>query len=192
LLALYQRRHWGQLLVFAKTKKGCDELVASLLAAGIAADAIHGDRPQASRLKALTAFKAGTVQVLVATDVAARGIDIHGLPQVLNFDLPLQAEDYIHRIGRTGRAGASGEAISLVCADEMPQLAAIEALLQTPLPREEEADFAPLHKLPASGDNNKPGKSGDGKRQRGTPSNWEGFDDFPENKPRNRGGRRCG
>jgi superfamily II DNA/RNA helicase len=93
-----------------------DQLVESLLAQGISADSIHGEKPQPSRLRALDRFKIAEVQVLVATDVAARGLDIDDLPQVVNFDLPIIAEDYIHRIGRTGRAGATGEAISLVCA----------------------------------------------------------------------------
>ncbi len=144
-------RGWGQVLVFVKTKKGCDELVGRLQAKSIAADTIHGDRPQASRLKALEAFKAGEVEILVATDVAARGLDIDDLPQVVNYDLPLVAEDYIHRIGRTGRAGASGEAISLVCADEAPLLGAIETLLKTSLSRDEEPGFEPTHRVPPTG-----------------------------------------
>ena len=95
------------------------------MAMKISADSIHGDKPQASRQRALDSFKVGEVKILVATDVAARGLDIDDLPQVVNFDLPIVAEDYIHRIGRTGRAGASGEAISLVCADEVNLLSAI-------------------------------------------------------------------
>ncbi|WP_374325694.1 DEAD/DEAH box helicase [Azonexus sp.] len=149
-LFLFMRRDrgWRQVLVFVKTKKGCDELLARLQAKQIAADTIHGDRPQASRQQALEAFRAGAVEVLVATDVAARGIDIDGLPQVVNFDLPLQAEDYVHRIGRTGRAGQAGEAISFVAADEAPLLAAIEALLRKPLSRDEEPGFEPCHHVP--------------------------------------------
>ena len=117
-------------------------------AQGIAADAIHGDKPQPARLRALERFKAGEVQVLVATDVAARGLDIDDLPLVVNFDLPIVAEDYVHRIGRTGRAGASGEAISLVCADEVDQLAAIETLIGQMLARRDEPDFVPDHRVP--------------------------------------------
>jgi superfamily II DNA/RNA helicase len=152
-LFLFMRkdRGWGQVLVFVKTKKGCDELVGRLQAKRIAVDTIHGDRPQASRLKALEAFKAGEIEILVATDVAARGLDIDDLPQVVNYDLPLVAEDYIHRIGRTGRAGASGEAISLVCADEAPLLGAIETLLKTSLSRDEEPGFEPTHRVPPTG-----------------------------------------
>jgi superfamily II DNA/RNA helicase len=101
-------------------------------------------------LRALARFKAGEVQVLVATDVAARGLDIDALPQVVNVDLPSVAEDYIHRIGRTGRAGASGEAISLVCADEVDLLAAIEALTRQTLRRHEESGFEVEHRVPAT------------------------------------------
>ena len=188
-LFLFMRkdRGWGQVLVFVKTKKGCDELVGRLQAKQIAADTIHGDRPQASRLKALEAFKAGEVQILVATDVAARGLDIDDLPQVVNFDLPLQAEDYIHRIGRTGRAGASGEAISLVCADEAPLLAAIETLLKQTLSRDEEPGFEPNHRLPQTGPATcapKPPKKPKTGGNRKLPGNWEGFDDFPAAKPK--------
>jgi superfamily II DNA/RNA helicase len=145
---LLRTRRWGQVLVFVKTRKGVEQLVHSLLAQRISADAIHGDKPQAARQRALDRFKAGEVQILVATDVAARGLDIDDLPLVVNFDLPIVAEDYIHRIGRTGRAGASGEAISLVCADEVDLLAAIEILLRKNLPREEEEGFEPDHRVP--------------------------------------------
>src|SRR5690606_11069945 len=101
-----------------------------------------------SRLRALESFKVGEVQILVATDVAARGLDIHDLPQVVNFDLPIVAEDYVHRIGRTGRAGATGEAISLVSADEVDQLAAIETLINHVLPRHDEPGLVPDHRVP--------------------------------------------
>ncbi|MCF7203935.1 DEAD/DEAH box helicase [Pseudomonas oligotrophica] len=149
-LQLLGERRWGQVLVFARTRKGVDALVEALAQAGIAADSIHGDKPQPSRLRALERFKAGEVQVLVATDVAARGLDIQDLPQVVNFDLPIVAEDYVHRIGRTGRAGASGEAVSLVAADEVDQLAAIETLIGQLLVRHEHADFIPEHRVPAT------------------------------------------
>jgi ATP-dependent RNA helicase RhlE len=149
-LHLLKARRWGQVLVFAKTRKGVDLLVDTLHAHGVQADAIHGDKAQPARLRALERFKAGEVKILVATDVAARGLDIDDLPQVVNFDLPIVAEDYIHRIGRTGRAGATGEALSLVCADEVPLLAAIELLTKQSLPRAEEAGFAPEHRVPAT------------------------------------------
>ena len=105
--------------MFAKTRNGVDALVERLQGLSLNADGIHGDKPQATRQRALDRFKSSDVQILVATDVAARGLDIEDLPTVVNFDLPIVAEDYIHRIGRTGRAGQTGEAISLVCADEV-------------------------------------------------------------------------
>jgi len=149
-LHLLKKKRWKQVLVFVKTRKGTDLLVEALLAQGIRADAIHGDKPQPARLRALERFKAAEVQVLAATDVAARGLDIDDLPHVVNFDLPIVAEDYIHRIGRTGRAGAQGVALSLVAADEVPQLAAIEMLTKTPLQRMEEPGFVPEHRVPAT------------------------------------------
>ena len=145
---LLGKKRWGQVLVFVKTRKGVDALVDTLEAHGVAADAIHGDKPQPARLRALERFKAGHARILVATDVAARGLDIDDLPLVVNFDLPIVAEDYVHRTGRTGRAGASGEAVSLVCADEVVQLAAIEALTGQTLVRVDEAGFEPDHRVP--------------------------------------------
>jgi ATP-dependent RNA helicase RhlE len=147
-LHLMKQHGWNQVLAFAKTRKGVDELVGLLTAKRIAVDSIHGDKPQPARLRALERFKAGEVKVLVATDVAARGLDIEELPVVVNVDLPIVAEDYVHRTGRTGRAGASGEAVSLVCADEVQQLAAIEQLTKQTLKRVEEAGFAPDHRVP--------------------------------------------
>ncbi len=145
---LLKKKRWGQVLVFVKTRKGVDQLVETLLAQRVGADSIHGDKPQPARLRALERFKAGEVQILVATDVAARGLDIDALPQVVNFDLPIVAEDYIHRIGRTGRAGATGEAISLVCADEVQLLSAIETLTRQTLRRIDEPGFEPEHRVP--------------------------------------------
>ena len=147
-LHLLRTQHWKQVLVFAKTRNGVDELVGKLQGLGINADGIHGDKPQATRQRALDRFKASEVQILVATDVAARGLDIEDLPLVVNFDLPIVAEDYIHRIGRTGRAGQKGEAISLVCADEVNMLSAIEMLTRQTLKRHEEQDFEPEHRVP--------------------------------------------
>ncbi|THC42510.1 DEAD/DEAH box helicase [Massilia sp. Mn16-1_5] len=147
-LHLLKRHGWGQVLAFAKTRRGVDELVGLLEAKRIAADSIHGDKPQPARLRALERFKAGEVRVLVATDVAARGLDIEDLPVVVNVDLPIVAEDYVHRTGRTGRAGATGEAVSLVCADEVELLAAIEGLTGQALQRIEEPGFAPDHRVP--------------------------------------------
>ena len=148
---LLRTRGWRQVLVFVKTRRGVEELVTILLGQGVRADSIHGDKPQPARLRALERFRAGEVQVLVATDVAARGLDIDDLPLVVNFDLPIVAQDYIHRIGRTGRAGAGGEAISLLCADEVARLAEIEALLRQKLRRIEEPGFAPDHRVPLTG-----------------------------------------
>jgi superfamily II DNA/RNA helicase len=150
-LHLLRERNWGQVLVFARTRKGVDQLVGMLQQAGVRADAIHGDKPQPARLRALERFKANDVQVLVATDVAARGLDIRGLPLVVNHDLPTVAEDYVHRIGRTGRAGAAGEAISLVCADEVELLRAIETLIKQVLPRLEVPGFEADHRVPSTG-----------------------------------------
>ena len=147
-LHLLNKKRWGQVLVFVKTRKGVDQLVATLAENGVAADSIHGDKPQPARLRALERFKAGQCKILVATDVAARGLDIDDLPQVVNFDLPTVAEDYIHRTGRTGRAGNAGEAVSLVCADEVDLLAAIEMLTRQTLERIEEPGFAPEHRVP--------------------------------------------
>ncbi len=149
-LHLLRRHGWEQVLAFAKTRKGVEHLMEEIQGAGIAADSIHGDKPQPARLRALQRFKAGEVRVLVATDVAARGLDIDDLPCVVNVDLPIVAEDYVHRIGRTGRAGATGEALSLVCADEVQSLAAIEVLIGQTLQRVEESGFEPDHRVPAT------------------------------------------
>ncbi|MBX8524253.1 DEAD/DEAH box helicase [Pseudomonas cichorii] len=147
---LLKKQRWGQVLVFAKTRVGLAQLVERLQGLGINADGIHGDKPQATRQRALDRFKASEVQILVATDVAARGLDIDDLPTVVNLDLPIVAEDYIHRIGRTGRAGLTGEAISLVCADEVELLSAIEVLTRQTLVRKEEQDFEPEHRVPTT------------------------------------------
>jgi superfamily II DNA/RNA helicase len=147
-LHLLKKHDWTQVLAFARTRKGVDDLVGLLDAKRIPADAIHGDKPQPARLRALERFKAGEVKVLVATDVAARGLDIDDLPVVVNVDLPIVAEDYVHRTGRTGRAGASGEAVSLVAADEVEFLAAIEALTRQTIKRVEESGFEPDHRVP--------------------------------------------
>jgi ATP-dependent RNA helicase RhlE len=129
LVHLLRQGDWGQTLVFARTKHGAERLSDQLEREGILATAIHGDKSQGQRIRALDQFKQGRVRVLVATDVAARGIDVDGLTHVVNFDMPNSPEDYVHRIGRTGRAGASGEAISLVSGEERDQLKDIERLL---------------------------------------------------------------
>ncbi len=161
LCHLIKENGWHQALVFSRTKHGANRLAKQLEQSRIPAAAIHGNKSQNARTKALADFKAGKVQILVATDIAARGIDIDQLPQVVNFDLPNVPEDYVHRIGRTGRAGASGQAVSLVSADEAKQLWDIEKLIQKPIEREEIEGFEPDHQLPASG-----GKAGKGSQVR--------------------------
>jgi ATP-dependent RNA helicase RhlE len=126
--------NWQQVLVFNRTKHGANRLAEQLNKDGITASAIHGNKSQGARTRALADFKAGTVRVLVATDIAARGIDIDQLPHVVNYELPNVAEDYIHRIGRTGRAGNEGEAMSLVCVDELKLLKDIEKLTKRDIP----------------------------------------------------------
>src|SRR6185295_5912153 len=133
LLIHLLKKSGGQTLVFCRTKRGADRLCRHLTAAGIRAAAIHGDKSQNARTQALRDFKSGRTKVLVATDIAARGLDIEQLPVVINFDLPMVAEDYIHRIGRTGRAGLEGQALSLVTHAEMDQLRDIQRLLKRDL-----------------------------------------------------------
>jgi len=147
LTALIHDNKWSQVLVFMKTKHGANKLTKQLDAEGIKAAAIHGNKSQGARTKALANFKDGSVNVLVATDIAARGIDIDLLPQVVNFELPNVPEDYVHRIGRTGRAGASGKAVSLVCADEIGLLNDVEHLIQAHIPREVIEGFEPFNIL---------------------------------------------
>src|SRR5690606_13473883 len=133
LVQLIQQNDLKQVLVFVRTKQGADRLVKQLTQSKISATAIHGDKNQQQRAQALNEFKEGKIQVLVATDVAARGLDIENLAYVINFELPTVPEDYIHRIGRTGRAGSKGNAISLVSNNEKEFLAGIEKLLKTKL-----------------------------------------------------------
>ena len=130
---LIKTNEWEQVLVFTRTKHGANRLVEQLNDDGIRSEAFHGNKSQTARTKALNNFKTGKVRVLCATDIAARGIDIHLLPQVVNFDLPLVAEDYVHRIGRTGRAGSNGQAVSLVSVDEVKLLSSIEKLIKQPV-----------------------------------------------------------
>lgn len=136
-------RNWRQVLVFTRTKHGANRLATQLSDDGLPAMAIHGNKSQGARTKALSQFKAGKLRVLVATDIAARGIDIDELPHVINFELPQVAEDYVHRIGRTGRAGSEGEAASLVCVDEHKLLRDIEKLTKNEIPREVIPGFEP-------------------------------------------------
>ena len=140
---LIKKGNWKQVLVFMRTKHGANKLSEQLSKDGISSAAIHGNKSQGARTKALANFKAGAVRVLVATDIAARGIDIDQLPHVVNFELPNISEDYVHRIGRTGRAGSEGEAISLVCVDELQYLKDIEKLIKRKIPQERIEGFEP-------------------------------------------------
>lgn len=130
---MIEKNRWEQVLVFTRTKHGANRLSEYLQKLGITSAAIHGNKSQGARTKALGDFKENKVRVLVATDIAARGIDIDSLPHVVNFELPNIAEDYVHRIGRTGRAGNGGEAISLVCVDEFDYMRGIEKLIKKTL-----------------------------------------------------------
>ncbi|NWK55970.1 DEAD/DEAH box helicase [Verrucomicrobiaceae bacterium N1E253] len=141
LAHLIKEGQWEQVLVFTRTKHGANRLAGQLDKVGIRGAAIHGNKSQGARTRALSDFKNRKVQVLVATDIAARGLDIDQLPHVVNFELPKVAEDYIHRIGRTGRAGASGEAVSLVCVDEKKEFMAIERLLKTNIAQQKVQGF---------------------------------------------------
>jgi len=143
LANLIREGDWRQVLVFTRTKHGADRLARQLDRDGLTAAAIHGNKSQGARTGTLAGFKQGRVRVLVATDIAARGLDIDQLPHVVNFDLPHVPEDYVHRIGRTGRAGRGGQARSLVCADEAKLLAGIEKLLKRDIERQVIAGFEP-------------------------------------------------
>ena len=143
LAHLIKSNDWKQVLVFTRTKHGANKLVTQLEKDGITSMAIHGNKSQTARTKALADFKAGKLTALVATDIAARGIDIDQLPHVVNYDLPNVSEDYVHRIGRTGRAGSNGVAVSLVCVDEHQMLRDIEKLIKQKLPQEVIAGFEP-------------------------------------------------
>ena len=146
LANLIKAGSWEQVLVFCKTKHGANRLAQQLEKEGIQADAIHGNKSQPARTKALKRFKDNELQVLVATDIAARGLDIEALPHVVNYDLPNVSEDYVHRIGLTGRAGASGEAVSLVSHDDRPLLSAIERLINKKIEQKSVAGFEPSNK----------------------------------------------
>jgi ATP-dependent RNA helicase RhlE len=174
LIQLIEQNNWQQALVFSKTKHGANKLTKLLIARKITAAAIHGNKSQGARTRALADFKAGEVRILVATDIAARGIDIDQLPQVVNFDLPKVPEDYVHRIGRTGRAGATGVAVSLVSHDEFKELQGIERVIGRVLDREFIVGFEPQNALPESVLNSRSVKSNKPKKnkpQSGQPQN---------------------
>ncbi len=147
LTHLIKENAWKQVLVFTKTKHGANKLTKYLETEGLSAAAIHGNKSQGARTKALASFKEGRIQILVATDIAARGIDIDLLPNVVNFDLPNVPEDYVHRIGRTARAGNTGQAVSLVCADELNLLWDIEHVIQQHIERKMLNNFIPVNSL---------------------------------------------
>ena len=165
-------QNWRQVLVFMRTKHGANRLATQLGEDGLSCAAIHGNKSQAARVRALNEFKTGKVRVLVATDVAARGLDIEKLPHVVNYELPFVAEDYVHRIGRTARAGNEGHAVSLVCVDELKLLADIEKLLQTRIPKEYVPGYEVDKRIKAEpitrGGNQRPqNKRGGGQKKRG-------------------------
>lgn len=166
IIKLITEGNWKQVLVFNRTKHGANKLCKNMISAGITAAAIHGNKSQGARTKALAGFKNGSVRVLVATDIAARGLDIPLLPHVINFELPNISEDYVHRIGRTGRAGASGEAISLVSADETTFLRDIEKLIDMKIEVEILEGFEPDPN--ASTEPIKPGQNRNQGRGRGS------------------------
>jgi len=176
-------QNWRQALVFTRTKHGANRLSQQLEQDGISSSAIHGNKSQGARTRALAEFKNGDIRVLVATDVAARGLDIDQLPHVVNYDLPNVPEDYVHRIGRTGRAGNEGQAVSLVCIDEHELLVDIERLLKRDLPRVVIPGYEPDPSIRAEpikmGGNGRGGGRGNGQRNGG------------RNAPRSDGSRRA-
>ncbi|MDN3611708.1 DEAD/DEAH box helicase [Vibrio ostreicida] len=168
LAFLIGSRNWQQVLVFTKTKQGSDALAKELKLDGIKAVSINGDKSQGARQKALDDFKSGKVRALIATDVAARGLDIKQLEQVVNFDLPYKAEDYVHRIGRTGRAGQKGFAVSLMSRDEEYLLEAIERLLDAKLPQEWLQGFEPsmINQAESEGSSPRKGRGADKRKMK--------------------------
>ena len=149
IIQLIKEGNWNQVLVFTRTKHGANKLCKKMINENISAAAIHGNKSQGARTKALAGFKEGVIKILVATDIAARGLDIPLLPHVVNFELPNIPEDYVHRIGRTGRAGAKGEAISLVCIDEKQYLKDIEKIINLKIPSKIKVGFEPdLNAIP--------------------------------------------
>ena len=187
LAHLMGSRNWSQVLVFTRTKHGANRLAQQLERDGLSAAAIHGNKSQGARTRALADFKRGQVRALVATDIAARGLDIDQLPHVVNFELPNVAEDYVHRIGRTGRAGKEGAAISLVCVDELKLLRDIERLLGRELPKEVVEGYAPDPSIPAEPIRN--GRGGGDARKHSQRPRQEGKGGSRARRPASRPGR---
>ncbi|MDN3494091.1 DEAD/DEAH box helicase [Winogradskyella bathintestinalis] len=187
IIKLISDGNWKQVLVFTRTKHGANKLCKKMISAGITAAAIHGNKSQGARTKALAGFKNGSVRVLVATDIAARGLDIPLLPHVINFELPNISEDYVHRIGRTGRAGAEGQAISLVSADETTYLHGIEKLIGESIEVEIVEGFEPDPN--ASTEPIKPGQNRN-RNQRSSRNSNTRNSKKPKNSNRNRNRRR--
>ncbi|APE29486.1 ATP-dependent RNA helicase RhlE [Halomonas aestuarii] len=196
LAHLITQHDWHQVLVFTRTKHGANRLAEQLSKQDIPAMAIHGNKSQSARTKALAAFKTGDLQVLVATDIAARGLDIEELPHVVNFELPNVAEDYVHRIGRTGRAGSEGKAVSLVCVDEHGLLKGIERLIKRDLEKRIEPGFEPdPNARPEPIENGRGkrggggGRNGQGPRRQGQDAGQRRGNDEARAPRRRRGGR---
>ncbi len=201
LAHLIKHHDWQQVLVFTRTKHGANKLAEKLIKDGITAAAIHGNKSQSARTKALASFKGGGVRVLVATDIAARGIDIDQLPQVVNFELPNVPEDYVHRIGRTGRAGTTGSALSLVDDEEMSYLRDIEKLIKRSIVRVEiEPGFVPPAKADLMSDERPPRppqgrggqRPGQGAGRGGQPGGRNASGRSPQDKPASAGAKPAG
>lgn len=190
LIKLIKEKKWEQALVFTRTKRGANLLSRQLIDANISAAPIHGNKSQNARTKALREFKSGEVRILVATDIAARGIDIDQLPQVVNFDLPNVPADYVHRIGRTGRAGCVGQAVSLVTADDSKELRDIEKFIQQIIPRESVEGFEPVNEIPAPGAEKRSPNKRKPTKPRGTGTNVQADGEKPKkaSAPRRRPG----
>lgn len=189
LTHLIKENNWQQVLVFTRTKHGANRLAEQLDKDGISSAAIHGNKSQNARTKALAQFKDGKVKVLVATDIAARGIDIDQLSQVVNYELPNISEDYVHRIGRTGRAGNTGQAVSLVCVDELDYLRGIEALTKNKIPQIQIAGFTPDPRIKAEPIQNGRGGSRGGGNRGGSRGGNGGGERKPGSRNNSRGGR---
>jgi ATP-dependent RNA helicase RhlE len=193
LAHLIRSKGWFQVLVFCRTKHGANRLAEQLAKDGIGADAIHGNKSQNARMRALANFKDGKLHVLVATDIAARGLDIDQLPHVVNFELPNVPEDYVHRIGRTGRAGSPGAAVSLVDREEMRFLTDIERMLKVQIPRVRVDDFVPP---PASQrdpvEEDRPPRTFAPRRTGRPPASGDAHRGGPAKRPSTGGGARSG